>query len=51
MLTIKQVAEALNVSTITIMRRLYSGAIKGVKVGKIWRISAEEVERIKREGV
>ena len=48
MLTIKQV---LNVSTITIVRRLYSGVIKGVKVGNRWRISAEEVERIKREGV
>lgn len=51
MLTIKQVAEALSVSVMTIVRYLAKGRIRGVRVGKSWRISQEELERIKREGV
>jgi excisionase family DNA binding protein len=50
MLTIKQVAEALNVCAMTIMRHLTKGTIRGIKVGKSWRISQEELDRIKREG-
>lgn len=50
MLTIKQVAEALNVCAMTIMRHLTKGTIRGVKVGKSWRISQEELDRIMKEG-
>lgn len=50
MLTIKQVADELNVCRMTIMRHLTKGNIKGIRVGRSWRISREEVERIKREG-
>ena len=50
MLTIKQVADALNVCVMTIMRHLTKGTIKGVKVGKSWRISQEELNRIMKEG-
>ena len=51
MLSISEVASILNISEMTVRRKLKSSLIKGVKVGKMWRISAEEVERIKREGV
>lgn len=51
MLTIKEVADALRVHEITIFRHLKDGKIKGVKIGKSWRISEEELERIKRQGV
>jgi excisionase family DNA binding protein len=51
MLTVEQVAEILNVAKITIFRHLKTGQIKGVKIGNVWRISVEEVERIKKEGV
>lgn len=50
MLTIKEVAENLKVCQMTVFRAIYSGKIKAVKMGKGWRVSKEEVERIKREG-
>ena len=50
MLTIKQVAEELNVCQMTIIRHLSKGNIKGIRVGRAWRISREEVDRIKKEG-
>lgn len=51
MLTTEQLAETLNVAKITIFRYLKSGRIRGVKIGNIWRISEEEVERIKKVGI
>ena len=51
MLTIKEVANDLKVHEMTILRHLNYGNIKGVKIGKSWRISEEELERIKRQGV
>ena len=50
MLTIKEVANALNVHEITIFRHLKDGKIKGVKIGKSWRISKEELSRIMEKG-
>ena len=50
MLTTTELAKALNVSLPTIFRAIYSGKIKAVKMGKGWRVSEEEVERIKKEG-
>ena len=50
MLTIQEVADILRVHRMTIFRHLSSGTIKGIRVGKSWRISEEELERIKREG-
>lgn len=51
MLTISEVAKELKLSEMTIFRYLKSGKIKGVKIGKNWRVKQEEVERIKEEGV
>ena len=51
MLTIKEVANALKVHEMTILRHLNNNSIKGVKIGKSWRISEEELERIKENGI
>lgn len=51
MFTVEQVAEILNIAKITVFRHLKSGKIKGVKIGNVWRISIEEVDRIKQEGI
>lgn len=50
MLTIKDVSKALNVSEISIRRYIEQGKIKAVKIGNVWRISLEEVNRIIKEG-
>jgi len=50
MLTIEQVAEYLKLDKMTIYRAVKEGKVKGVKFGAVWRISEEELERIKREG-
>ena len=51
MLTIKEVANALKVHEMTILRHLNNKSIKGVKIGKSWRISEEELNRIIKEGL
>jgi len=51
MLSIKDVADALNINPMTVFRYIQKGRIKAVKVGRDWRISAEELERIKKEGM
>lgn len=50
MLTTTELAKELKVSRITIFRAIYCGKIKAIKIGNGWRVSEEEVERIKREG-
>lgn len=41
LLTPEEVAQRLQVSRITVMNHLRSGALKGVKVGRLWRISED----------
>jgi len=48
--TVKEVAELLKCDTETVRRRLASKEWKGFKVGNDWRITAEEIERIKSCG-
>jgi excisionase family DNA binding protein len=48
MLTVKQVAELLQVNPETVKRMIYRGEILAVKVGSRWRISKKEVERFRR---
>lgn len=50
MYTVKEVASILKVNQMTIFRALNDGKINGVKIGKGWRISEEELCRIKKEG-
>lgn len=46
-----ELANRLRVSRQYILKCLLDGKIKGIKLGKVWRISAEEVERIEKEGI
>ncbi|MFE0258392.1 helix-turn-helix domain-containing protein [Streptomyces sp. NPDC059010] len=41
-LTVKQVAEILKISEKTARKKLNNGEIKGFKVGREWRVSAEK---------
>ena len=50
MFKVSEVANLLKVHRNTIFKALQRGRIKGIKIGGVWRISEEEVERIKQEG-
>jgi excisionase family DNA binding protein len=39
--TVEQVAEQLQVHTKTVYRLLDSGELKGIRVGRVWRITPE----------
>jgi excisionase family DNA binding protein len=49
LLTVQQVADRLAVQPITVRRWLARGELKGVRFGRLWRISEQEVERFIRE--
>lgn len=51
MLSIRDVADALNINPMTVFRYIKKGIIKAVKVGRDWRIELAELERIKKEGM
>lgn len=44
LLTPDQVAEKLQVSKKTVERMLHAGQLKGYKLGRLWRISEENVQ-------
>lgn len=46
--TVRQVAAIFNCNPETVKRHIYKGKIKAIKFGGEWRISEQEVERIKR---
>lgn len=48
MYTTKEVAEIFKWHEETVRRKIASGEIKAVKLGKAYRISEEEIERLKR---
>ncbi|MGQ9569157.1 MAG: helix-turn-helix domain-containing protein [Anaerolineae bacterium] len=43
-LTVPQVAERLSVHPKTVYNMLVRGELRGVKVGRVWRVPAEELE-------
>lgn len=45
-LTVKEFAEAVGVSILTVKRWLYSGQIKGKKFGRFWRIDKSELAKV-----
>ena len=49
--TVNQVSEILNMSTRTIKAHLYSGEIRGVKIGGHWRITRREISRLLSDSV
>lgn len=44
-LTVEMLADRLMLSDNTIRRYLRSGYLKGFKIGRFWRVSAEEFDR------
>lgn len=46
--TTKEVAEILKYKHETVRKKCKNGEIKAVKIGKSYRISEEELERLKR---
>ena len=51
MKNIKETANELGISVMTVRRLIGSKKIKAVKILSSWRISEEEIEKIKKEGV
>ena len=51
MYNINQTAQKLGVSAITIRRMIHDGRINAIKVGKGWRISRVEVNKILKNGI
>ena len=49
LLTPKEVAEKLRVSEQTVLRWLRNGKLKGVKVGKLWRVREEDLQELIKE--
>lgn len=45
--TTEEVAKMLRVSMQTVQNWLRSGEIRGIKIGKQWRIPKEEIENLK----
>ena len=43
-LTVTQVAERLSVHPKTVYNMLVRGELRGIKVGRVWRVPAEELE-------
>ena len=48
--TVKEIAEALDVSYVTALRYIKKGLLKSIRIGGQWRIPAEELSRFIREG-
>ena len=49
--TVQEVAKEFGVNEITIKRLIYNNKINAIKIGNRWKISDEEFERMKKEGV
>jgi excisionase family DNA binding protein len=49
-LTPEQVAERLHISPLTVGNWLRSGKLKGVKVGRLWRVRERDLEAFLKEG-
>ncbi len=49
--SIKEVAQYLKVCPTTIYRHIYSGELQAEKVGKLWRISSEQIKAFTTRGI
>ena len=50
-LSTPQFAQRFGISRQYVHKMILEGKIKGIKLGNVWRISIEEVERIEKEGI
>lgn len=48
--TVEEAAEHLCVSKVTLSRWLRSGKIRGVKIGRAWRIPESALDEVARQG-
>lgn len=48
--SVRQAAEYLNVSTATVTALLRSGKLRGIKVGKLWRIRERDLAEFVEQG-
>ena len=46
----EQVAEILNVSMTSVYRWLNTGELKGIRVGKLWRVRKSDLQKIIQQG-
>ena len=51
MLSVKELAEILKVHQNTIFKAIKQGKIRAIKIGAVYRISQEELTRIKESGI
>jgi len=51
MLTPKEIATELKVKEQTVMKWLREGTLKGVKLGKLWRVKEEELQKFIEQGM
>lgn len=50
MLTTKEVAKEFNINVNTVLKKIKEGKIKALKLGRVYRVTEMEFERLKREG-
>ena len=49
--TVPEVAKRLKITVWTVVLMLRAKAIRGTRIGKAWRVSAREMERLSRVGI
>jgi len=49
-LTTKEVAKEFNINVNTVLKKIKEGKIKALKLGRVYRVTEMEFERLKREG-
>ena len=49
-LTVRQVAERLQVHENTVLRWLQEGVLKAQRYGRLWRIPASELDKVRADG-
>jgi len=50
LLSVKEVAETLGVTVDTVQRWLAAGKLKGIKLGRLWRVRSADLEKFLKEG-
>ena len=50
MLSVKQASEILEISKPTLIRYIRQGKVKAIRMGHVYKITQEEVERILKDG-